>query len=372
MVNVQTRRVAPRSAAVLTLVTMALALASLCFAAPAGAATVASGTIRLELNRGLFRALKKDDVRLIKVGPGNVKGRVATIPVSGGPLDFGTGGGWIDSTGGIRFRAGKRSVKLTRLTLDTSKMTLRANLAGQRMEIAEVQRYGFSRAGWGDLVEVSGLRLNRRVSNLLNRKLDLDVFRPGRAFASVSCNAQPAELDVSGGSFQLDFDAGTVSKIRSLGFELVPAESSTAGANPPVFSGPLIRGLIDPAMARTSGAAEGGFRIIDPDSPGPSADWWNLGLSFETAKLLFTGLSHAENGQLVPGPPQPLAAVDLSAATVSVDPVSRTVTVTNARATLEAGTADYINKTFAEPQGKAPVLAAGDPLGTVSMTMQGR
>lgn len=372
MVNVQAGCEFRRSAWVLMSAAIALTLASLSLAERAAADSIASGTTRLELDRGLLRTLKKDGVRLTRLGPGSVKGRVVTTPVSGGLIDFGTGGGWIDSSGGVRFQAGKRSVKLTRLTLDTAKETLRGTLAGQRMEIATVKEYAFSRTGWGDLVEASGLRLNRQVRKLLNRRLDLHAFRVGSTFASVSSDAQPEELNVSGGSFRFDFDAGTVAKIRSLGFELMPMESSTAGAEPPVFSAPLLGGGIDPSMVRTGGRAEGGFRIAKPESPGPTADWWNLGISFETGKLGAMGLAHTEAGQLAPAPPSAVASVDLSSGTVSVDPVTRTVTVSNARATLEAGTADYINETFAKPQGKAPVLAAGDPLGTVSMTMQGR
>jgi hypothetical protein len=371
-VNVQTGWEVRLSMRAVALAMAVFALMGLSFAGRAAADSIASGATQIELNRGLFKALKKDGVRVTKVGLGSVKGRTLTAPVSGGLIDFATASGWIDSTGGLRFRAGKRSVKLTQVTLDTSKGTLRAILAGQKMEIAAVEKYEFSRVEWGDAVELSGLRLKRRVSNLLNRKLGLDTFRPNRAFASVSSTFQPAELQVSGGSFRFDFDAGTVAKIRSLGVELTPISSTSSGSEPPVFSNSLMTGRIDPVMARTWGMAEGGFRIASPESPGPSADWWNLGISFETGKLGAMGLAHTEMGQLAPAPPSPVASVDLSSATVSVDPHSRTVTISNARATLEAGTADYINRTFAEPKGKAPVLAAGDPLGTVSMTMQGR
>jgi hypothetical protein len=125
-------------------------------------------------------------------------------------------------------------------------------------------------------------------------------------------------------------------------------------------------------MVHTFGSAEGGFTIADPDSPGPTADWFNLGFSFETERLLSTSLAHTEDGQLAPAPPGPLAVVHRAGTTLRVDPVSRTVTLSNAPATLEAGVADYLNRTFAVPRGKGEVFAVEDPLGTVSMTMQGR
>jgi hypothetical protein len=360
-----------RSTAALALAA-AVTLVGLIGAERASAEGIASGATRLELNRGLFKALKKDEVRMTKVGLGRVSGRVVKAPVSGGLIDVATANGWIDSSGGVRFRAGRRSVQLAQLTLDTSKGVLRGVLAGQKMEIAAVPRYEFSRVGWGDVIEVSRLRLTRRVSSLINRKLDLDLFRPGRAFAAVSSSIQPEWDQMLSGTFQLDLDSGTVAKIESLGVDVQTPGSTAQGSEPPVFAAPLIAGSIDPAMVHIFGQAEGGLRVSDADAPSPEVSWFNLGYSFETGKLLSTALAHTEAGQLAPAPPGPLAAVDLAGATVSVDSNSRTVTITNARATLEAGTADYINTTFAQPKGKAPVVAAGDPLGTFSMTMQGR
>lgn len=188
----------------------------------------------------------------------------------------------------------------------------------------------------------------------------------------MSSSVQASEVQITSGSFRLDLDPGTVAKIESLGFDVSPIASSGGASEPLVFSAPLLGGRIDPTMAHTFGFAEGGFRIADPDSPGPTVEWWNLGISFETGKLPSSGVAHTEFGQVAPGAAGPLATVDLSPATVVVDPIARTVTVTGAEATLEPPVVDYINQVFAIDRGKAPVLTAGDPLGTVSMTMQGR
>ena len=357
--------------------TIGLALAvgsvSLMWAQRAAAEAIASGTTRLELNSGLFKTLKKEGVQMTKAGRGSISGRIIKVPVSGGLIDIGTANGWIDSIGGgVRFQAGKRSVKLTGLSLDTSKGALRATLDGQQMKLAAVQSYEFSRVGWGDAVEAAGLRLTRRASTLLNRELGLDVFRPGRTSASVFSSIQPEWNQVVGGNFQFSFDADFVAKIRSLELELTLGGSSAPVSEPPVFIAPLMAGSIDPTMVHTSGSAEGGFTIADPDSPGPTADWFNLGFSFETERLLSTSLAHTKDGQLAPAPPGPLAVVHRAGTTLRVDPVSRTVTLSNAPATLEAGVADYLNRTFAVPRGKGETFAVEDPLGTVSMTMQGR
>jgi len=350
---------------------LALGLLGLVTAQRASAEGIAGGTTQVELNRGLFKALKKDDVQLSKVGAGTVGGRFATLPAAGGEFDFVNGSGSFAGDGGFRLRVGRRSAKVTQLSVETLRGTLRGTVNGTKLLLAAIPRTDFAREGFGAAIATPSLRLTPRASTLLNRKLGLDAFRPGRPFASVSANLQPGEVQVLSGSVRFEFDAGTVAKIKSLGFDVQPMESS-GGLSDPVFNAPLLAGRIDPAMTRTWGMAEGGFRITDPEKPGPTVDWWNLGLSFETGKLLTSGLAHTEFGQLAPGPPQPLASLNLADASVSVDPVYRTVSITGAKATLEAAAANYINQVFAIDRGKQPVLAAGDPLGAISLTMQGR
>jgi hypothetical protein len=261
---------------------------------------------------------------------------------------------------------------VTELKVDTFRKVVRASIGRTELRLATMSGFEFAREGFGLAISTSGLRLTPHASSLLNRTLRLDVFRPRRGFATVSASLQPREVQVSAGSVRFDFDAGFLTKVRSIGFEVQPMESTGDPSDPPVFSAPLLAGRIDPAMAGTWGMAEGGFRIVNPSGPGPTVDWWNLGLSLETGKLITGGLAHNEFGQLTPAPPQPLAALDLAAATVVVDPVYRTVSIAGARATLEGPAAAYINQVFAVERGKAPIFAAGEPLGTISLTMQGR
>lgn len=351
---------------------LAVGLLGLALAQRASAEGVASGATQIEFNRGFFKALKNDGVRLSKVGAGTVAGRAVTLPASGGQVDLNSASGDFDSSGGFRFRAGKRSVKVTGLKVDTFRKVVRANFGRTELRLATMSGFDFAREGFGVAIATSGLRLTPHASSLLNRRLRLDTFSPRRAFATVSASLQPREVQVAAGSVRFDFDAGFAAKVKSLGFAVEPMESEGAPSDPPVFSAPLLAGRIDPAMAGTWGMAEGGFRIVNPDGPGPTVDWWNLGLSFETGKLITSGLAHTEFGQVAPGPPLPLAALDLAAATVTVDPVYRTVSIAGAKATLEGPSANYMNQVFAIDRGKAAVFAAGEPLGAISLTMQGR
>jgi hypothetical protein len=352
--------------------TLAICLIGLATAQRASAEGVASGATLIEFNRGLFKALKREGVKLSKVGAGTTTGRSVTLLTTGGQVDLDSASGDFDSIGGFRLRTGRRSAKVTRLKVDTFRKVVRASIGGTELRLATMSGFDSAREGFGVVIATSGLRLTPHASSLLNRRLRLDVFRPNRPLGTVSASLQPREVQVLAGSVRFDFDAGTVAKVRSLGFEVQPMESVGGPSDPPVFSAPLLAGRIDPAMAGTWGMAEGGFRIVNPEGPGPTVDWWNLGLSFETGKLISGGLAHNEFGQLTPAPPLPLAALDLAAATVSVDATYRTVSIAGAKATLEGPAANYINQVFAIDRGKAPVLAAGDPLGVISLTMQGR
>lgn len=351
--------------------TLAICSLGMATAQRASAEGIVSGATQFELSRGLFKALKKDGVRLSKVGTGTVAGRFVTLPVFDGQIDFGSGSGSFASDGGFRLGAGKRRVKVTRLTVETLRGTLRATVNGTKLMLAAIPHHDFAREGFGDAIASSGLHLTPRASTLLNRKLGLDVFRPDRAFGSFSASLQPGEAQVLGGSVRFEFDSDFAAKVKSLGFEVQPMESTGGPTDPPVFSAPLLAGSIDPGRTRTWGMAEGGFRITNPEGPGPTVDWWNLGLSFETGKLITSGLAHNEFGQLTPAPPQPLAALDPAGTQLTIDPTYRTVSITSA-ATLEAAAASYINQVFAIDRGKAPVFAAGDRLGWISLTMQGR
>lgn len=348
-------------------------LLALALAPRASAELVESGRTRLQLNRGLFAQFEDEGIRVAKVKQGKVAGRLVTLPVEGGLIEPASGSGWVDSAGGFRLRSGKRVARLTEISVNTAKKGVWAKLDGKRSKIAAFEDPGFSRAGFGGTIQVRPLKLNAKAAEQLNRRLGLDgVFRPGRAFATVASTYRPEWVQVAKGSLQLSFDQGLLDKLKSVEIEPRPFEMTSTGPSPLVYSAPLIGGSIYPTQSRSSGFAEGGFRLSKPEAPGPVITVANIGVSFESNSLSNSIQLHTESGQLGTVPPGPFATVDLGGATVQLDPSARSLTVTNARAILGAGGAELINREFAAPKGKAPLVAAGDPLGTISATLQGR
>jgi hypothetical protein len=362
------------------------ALSLLALAGPSRAANTAerveAGATSLELNRSLFRTLEAEGVEVAKLGRGTVRGRVVTLPISGGQIELPTATGSVGHVGGIKLRSGKRVARLDQLGLNTRKRELYARLGGKRMRIASVAGFEFARAGFGEQIDAR-LRLDQNAAAALNRKLGLDrVFLPGRTFAALASDFQPEADRLASGSMQFSLDPGTVAKLKDLEVGPVQFETAMLSSNPPTFGAPLIQGGIYPTENRSWGFVEGGIRIgklgtPEPGSPVPTIafpvlTFINLGLSLETQKLLGFVDVHDVAARLASSLPGPIAALDLSSATVQLDPQTRTLSIVNVKANLEPPLANLINETFAAPKGKAPVLAAGDPFGTFSLTMQGR
>jgi hypothetical protein len=61
--------------------------------------------VQLHLNSGLAKKLKKEEVRLIALGPASAKGRNVTLPATESSLEPGGGSGYLYLGGGLKWRA---------------------------------------------------------------------------------------------------------------------------------------------------------------------------------------------------------------------------------------------------------------------------
>ena len=104
-------------------------------AASAASDPIASGTTTITLNKGLYKKLKKNGVKVLKVSPGRVKKRNVTLPVSSGStVDPTTGAGTINHSGGFKFKKGKKTAALKNLVLDTTTKALTGKVANKKPE----------------------------------------------------------------------------------------------------------------------------------------------------------------------------------------------------------------------------------------------
>ncbi|HEX6601563.1 MAG TPA: hypothetical protein VF030_02885 [Solirubrobacterales bacterium] len=327
----------------------------------AQAEPIAGGETKVWFSPQLRSKIGKEGVRLSGVGPAVVKGP-ATLPVQGSEIDFTRGYGLVTHAGGIRFKAGRRSVVLREIALDTSTVNkaLRGKFRKRSLRIAEVRGVSYTRDGFGGEIWARKLVLTQAAAALLNRRLQTPgLFKAGRSVGALNSSFQPTELEVVSGSLMLVLDPNTDFKLGKIGVEQEPFEASVFSAGPPpIYTSNLIGGRIYPGRSSGVALVESGLRLVR-QSPWTQLTWTNLGVDLDSKR----------SGVLFPGG-GPLAALNTSGTNVLLDPRARTLTAVNVGATLEADAARVINETFAPPG--EPVVAAGDPLGSFAVTLQAR
>jgi hypothetical protein len=391
--------------------------ALLAFAPFASAAPdpVVSGSTTLTLNNGLAKSLQKNGVKVLKVSPATVKGKKITLPVSGGSLDPLSGQGTLTHTGGIKFKLGKKTASLTNLELNTTTASLSAKVGKKTLKVASVKGFSFTRNGFGVDLNVTKLKLTGKAAQELNKALAQPVkktkkakkgkgkastsktkkapkaqplFKANQVLGGSTSTTQPGTVAVvPGGSATLTTSLPTVTKLAKVGVEIgiVPPTTVVAAGPPPAFAFPIAGGTISPTATAGTVQTSGGLKLTqDLEKLGAIGAgtttmtlgniWVDLGTKAATVEVSVENpkVAKANLGNLGRSS---IADITLTGATVTADPATRTVSVQNAGATLQAVTAEVLNSVFITPIEEATKtpqekFAPGDPLGTFSFTAQ--
>ncbi len=413
----------------LAAVTTVAALVALLAFAPLAAATsdpLSSGTTTLTLNKGFAKKLKKSGVKVLKLSPGTVKGRTVTLPVSGGSLDPTNGLGTVEHSGGIKFKAGKKSASVNTLVLETATGSLNAKVAGKAMKLASVTGVTFARNGFGTNVSIASMKLTGKAAKQLNKKLGFSgkkksgksggkakdnkrasaskvvkpPFKGKQVIGSAASETQPKTVAVvPGGDATLALSPTALKKIKQVGPEFPPASgehpfevkltpvdpTKVISLSPVTAAFPISGGTMGPTAAAGILQTAGGLRLtqnleaLGPNGKGETTltmgnIWVDLGAKTATVEVTIENpkTPAANLGNLGRSS---IADIQLTGATISSDPATRVVSVQNATATLQAVTAETLNSVFIKPIEEATAtpqekFAAGDPLGTFSFSAQ--
>jgi hypothetical protein len=400
--------------------------ALLAFAPFASAASdpLASGTTTINLNKGFFKKLKKNDVKVLKVSPGKVSGKKVTLPVSGGSLDPTTGQGTVNNSGGFKFKHGKKTAALKNFVLDTTKKSLSAKLGKKNLKIASVVGLTFAREGFGTKVTISKLKLTGKAAKELNKKLGFGtksgkkhkrasasskgnssssaLFKANQVLGGSTSATQPSEVAIlPTGNATLALSASAVKKLAHVGTPPFPEGSSSVAVSlspiapttvvsagpPPTVAFPISGGTIGPTAAVGTLQTSGGLKLVQ-NLESVTSEPGNITTLTLTNIWVDLGTKTASVEVTIENPKTPaanlgnlgrtsIADINLTGATITSDPTARTVSVQNASATLQAVTAATLNAVFIEGLEKAnpafagqEKFAGGDPLGTFSFTAQ--
>jgi hypothetical protein len=323
-----------------------LAVAAL--AAPAaGAAGVAGGTTALTLDAGTAKALAAAKVEVTGRGGARVRGREATLRVTGGRLDYADGSGRLTHRGALRLAAGRRKVTLAKLEVSRSALT--ARVGGRRLAVATVKRSRWAAASGfvGGTLSRGSLAFTAKAARALNRALGADLLERGAKLGTLRVRVE-REFAVRSGTTTLVPDPATLQVLTAAGITLAPVAPATLGASGLAF--PVSGGALDLAARTGTIAHTGGLSL----AKGATV------ISLTEPEVV---LARAATFSVVAGSlgRQVIADVDLSGAQLAPRTTARggTLAISGAVVRLNALAATALNSQL----GLA--VQPGTPLGTV-------
>lgn len=351
-----------------TLAATALATFALFFAwAPAAwgvAGPVGEGHTALKLSASLYERLQESDVRLVKLSPGRVQGRTATMPVGDGTLDAPEASATVTHEGGFKLRGQRRAVVVRKLILDIPAKQLRGKIGGRKLTLASLPKINGAPDGFGAKIAVHSLKLTRSAAFALNRALGLaDVFTGGRSLGSISSFMQLETVAIASGTIALGGEASIFSKLESQGVGLglwgTAERFGERGLHPPVFLFEVASSALAPDGSTGLINGESGLTLQKPE---PNRDLLLLTPTVDLGSgTLSAGLARLSGADLASGT---IATLDTSAATTRIRWASR-MELTDVKAIASQFLADRLNATFAPP---AP-FTAGETLGELNLLL---
>ncbi|MGE0066458.1 MAG: hypothetical protein AB7T48_03805 [Solirubrobacterales bacterium] len=383
--------------------------ALLAFAPFASAASdpVGGGNTTLTLNGGWTNYLKTFGIKVQKEGSTKLSGKKATFTNTGGSVDPLTGLGEVTLGGGLKFKAGKKKAPVKAMVLNTSKKAIFAKVAGKQMKFATVAGWSQVRNGFGVNITVKKLKLTNSAASQLNKKTGYAKGKPkpfikNKLIGKSASEVVPSTVVVlPSGNATLALSKEALEKLAKVGptvevgpgvfanpfaVKLAPVAPTTVTnpGPPPTVAFPISGGTMGPTGTAGTLQTAGGLTLKQNlEAAGPNG----AGETTLTLGNIYVDMAtkQATVEVSITNPKTPAANLgnlgrasiaDLVIGSVTADPATRTVSVTNAAATLQAVTAETLNSVFIKPiedVTKAPddvKFAAGDPLGTFSFTAQ--
>ncbi len=251
--------------------------------------------------------------------------------------------------------------------LKAKRTPLFAKVGGGQLKVASAKQISSKRDGFGSAFTATGLSLTQKVATRLNKKLRAkDLFKEGQIFGALKAKTQGQRVTIlSQGQGTLVPDPAFLAKLKALFVSLNPISPAELAPGPvlhfPIAAGGQIAPDASEGTLRLGGAIEllqlGAGQVFQQEY------WLDLRARATSAEV------DVEPTPTFPGKLGRVGAfgVDMARASISSDPKSRTISVSNAPLTLDVQTAQTFNEAFAA--GKA-TFVAGEAFGVVAFTAQ--
>ena len=329
---------------------IALVCAPTAVAGETPAASVAGGQTMLRLDPGTASALSNAGVGVSLVAPARAARSGLTFPVTGGAADPRTLAGTVRHSGGIRFRAGDRTVVLRNFRYTVGRRSqLTAQVGGTRLPILSL---GLDKAkvtdGGAVETRVSGITasLTAGAARALNAAFDTDLFAGGLRIGKVRSEVEFGEVIFRGGATNLVYDEGAVAALQQLNITpsaIAPATPGSQGAQFPITGGRVNAETLAGQISHSGGLAltRGDTRVELRE--------FTIGIDETPALSALLGSDRAE-----------ILSLDVSA--IRRASQGNNVHVDNVVARLTAGAAQALNAAF-----ETTAFTEGLTIGTASV-----
>jgi hypothetical protein len=207
--NVRTRRVALVAATSLVSAGMLVPQAN---AAPT---KVKGGQTTLTLTAKAKKALKKRHIKLVATKPGKAKGSSYTLPLKNGKYDFKTNRGTVNQGGSLRFKKGKKVVKITGLKITLGKKSkVVGKVGGRKMTLATLARNKQKVKSSASKRSVTRIqfKITKAAAKRINKKLRGRAFSGGQ-FGTLSLRLNMPKNSGAGTSPVAPTDTTSAAKI---------------------------------------------------------------------------------------------------------------------------------------------------------------
>lgn len=336
---------------------VATALFALLAFAPLASATpdpVSSGSTTVTLNNGWTKYLKTFGIKIQKIKPTKLKGQKATFKVTGGSMDPTNGLGTLTLSGGLKFKAGKKSTVVKGLVLNTGKSSLEGKVAGKKVKVAKTSGLSYKRNGFGVNVKLKKMQLTNAAAKQLNKALGFAKGKPkpflkNKVIGKSASQDQPKTVTlVPGGAMTVALNAELATKLNNAQVKIQPLPGSTALPGNS-FSFPVTGGSFAPTGTAGTVLSAGGLALVQNLSiAGKSLDtnitlgqlWYDLQAKTITVEV---GATSTASKDLNLGALGRSSVADVTIGGVIADPNTRSVAVQNSSAVLQAVSGEVLN-----------------------------
>ncbi len=313
---------------------IALAIAVLLPAAAQAHDPLAGGKTTLKLDAGTAKVLAANGVGLKVLKPAAAKGGKVTFPITGGGIDSGNAKGSIRHSGGLKFKAGGKSLAAKSFVIELGdRNRLTAEVGKARVPLLKLKTGKAKITRKGLDTQISGVKavLTGTAAKALNATFGVKLFKAGIPVGTTTTLAKPESVKTRGGDTRLTLDPDAAAALTSLGISAAPVGPASAKPDGSLAF-PITGGRVDAKTFAGTIRHSGGIALTDGST---------------TVELTRFDIQIDEDPDLTAklGPDRvSILDLDLAGLDASVD--KGTIRLAGVSAALTQGAADALNGAF--------------------------